>query len=465
MTTSHPLRVCAILLLFFSSAVSAYNCDNLNSFVYGGGMQQGVTYQSNDGAYECSTNWCMWVEPGGNNNYWNQAWDFQGACDNQQPLNTPPVVTMGNVDDQLVGESQTFTASASDVDGNIVSWELIIYWDTLDGWQSPTVIDSGTGNMLGSVQLSGTWSTQNVYEYVAVANVTDSDGETTTASARFVVAEEVEPKLSMSLPSSSAMLVDSFRSVTVSVWHPSERPSPPRVEIITAGAISGEGTSSTSSSSGGGGGAQIGYAFQPRTDADITVRAYHTEYGLEKTAFIEVLPADGLPELNIDAPETANAGDSVNFTVSAKDVDGLADVSVTLNSLALSADSTTYLGGDSASNAYGVEMSYTWIAQAGTNLLQLVATDNADNTVDALVEIEVTGEEEPPPPPSGCAAEGVDMEEVNAYPNWPHNDWKGDPNNANTGDLMSHEGSVYHANWWTTTTPGSDNSWTWVCDI
>ncbi|MGL5352456.1 MAG: cellulose-binding domain-containing protein, partial [Clostridium sp.] len=32
----------------------------------------------------------------------------------------------------------------------------------------------------------------------------------------------------------------------------------------------------------------------------------------------------------------------------------------------------------------------------------------------------------------------------------------------NTGDLVSYEGKVYKANWWTNTLPGSDSSWTLI---
>lgn len=50
--------------------------------------------------------------------------------------------------------------------------------------------------------------------------------------------------------------------------------------------------------------------------------------------------------------------------------------------------------------------------------------------------------------------------EVNEYPNWPRKDWEGgDYNHADTGDLMSYQGSVYEAQWYTSSVPGSDASW------
>ncbi|MBY6196266.1 chitinase C-terminal domain-containing protein [Vibrio hangzhouensis] len=54
---------------------------------------------------------------------------------------------------------------------------------------------------------------------------------------------------------------------------------------------------------------------------------------------------------------------------------------------------------------------------------------------------------------------------VNAYPDFPQVDWKGDPSHANGGDLMSYDGVVYKAKWWTNSIPGSDGSWEKVCII
>lgn len=64
-----------------------------------------------------------------------------------------------------------------------------------------------------------------------------------------------------------------------------------------------------------------------------------------------------------------------------------------------------------------------------------------------------------------CAATGVDLATVHAYPDFPNLDWMGRPYNANYGDLMSYDGKVYRAQWWTTSVPGSDGSWAFVCDL
>lgn len=47
---------------------------------------------------------------------------------------------------------------------------------------------------------------------------------------------------------------------------------------------------------------------------------------------------------------------------------------------------------------------------------------------------------------------------VNDYPNWPRGTY------AAGGDYLRHQGKVYKANWWTQSVPGSDSSWSFVCD-
>ncbi|MGR5062315.1 chitinase C-terminal domain-containing protein [Photobacterium sp. DNB22_13_2] len=54
---------------------------------------------------------------------------------------------------------------------------------------------------------------------------------------------------------------------------------------------------------------------------------------------------------------------------------------------------------------------------------------------------------------------------INTYPNWPQTDWGGNPSHANQGDKIIHNGVVYQANWWSSSVPGSDGSWSTVCTI
>ena len=53
-----------------------------------------------------------------------------------------------------------------------------------------------------------------------------------------------------------------------------------------------------------------------------------------------------------------------------------------------------------------------------------------------------------------CATDGL-----TTYPNWPQTDWAGNPSHANQGDKIIHNDVVYVANWWSSSEPGSDGSW------
>ncbi|WP_434528767.1 chitinase C-terminal domain-containing protein [Vibrio sp. K4] len=51
------------------------------------------------------------------------------------------------------------------------------------------------------------------------------------------------------------------------------------------------------------------------------------------------------------------------------------------------------------------------------------------------------------------------------YPDLPQTDWQGNPSHANQGEKVIHNGVVYQANWWTASEPGSDGSWSTVCNV
>ncbi|EDP60765.1 glycosyl hydrolase family 18 protein [Vibrio sp. AND4] len=51
------------------------------------------------------------------------------------------------------------------------------------------------------------------------------------------------------------------------------------------------------------------------------------------------------------------------------------------------------------------------------------------------------------------------------YPDFPQTDWQGNPSHANQGDKVIHNGVVYQANWWTASEPGSDGSWSTLCNV
>ncbi|KUI97173.1 cellulase family glycosylhydrolase [Vibrio sp. MEBiC08052] len=55
---------------------------------------------------------------------------------------------------------------------------------------------------------------------------------------------------------------------------------------------------------------------------------------------------------------------------------------------------------------------------------------------------------------------------VNVYPNWTRKSWEGgNYDHSDNGDYMVYQDKLYQANWYTKSTPGSDNSWslTGIC--
>ncbi|WP_423840554.1 glycosyl hydrolase family 18 protein [Vibrio mytili] len=62
--------------------------------------------------------------------------------------------------------------------------------------------------------------------------------------------------------------------------------------------------------------------------------------------------------------------------------------------------------------------------------------------------------------PGTCDASGLVT-----YPDFPQTDWAGNPSHANQGDQVIHNGVIYKANWWTSSEPGSDGSWSTVCNL
>jgi len=61
---------------------------------------------------------------------------------------------------------------------------------------------------------------------------------------------------------------------------------------------------------------------------------------------------------------------------------------------------------------------------------------------------------------NSCNATGVAV-----YPNWPQVDWQGNPSHAASGDKMLDGNSIWKANWYTKSIPGSDGSWALVCQL
>lgn len=64
---------------------------------------------------------------------------------------------------------------------------------------------------------------------------------------------------------------------------------------------------------------------------------------------------------------------------------------------------------------------------------------------------------------SSSSTHTLSCDGVNAYPNWTSRDWAGGPfNHAESGDQLTHQNTLYQANWYTVSIPGSDASWTLI---
>ncbi|WP_340679104.1 glycosyl hydrolase family 18 protein [Paraglaciecola sp.] len=65
---------------------------------------------------------------------------------------------------------------------------------------------------------------------------------------------------------------------------------------------------------------------------------------------------------------------------------------------------------------------------------------------------------------TGETCDGINVEQLPHYPNFPRKDWQGNPDHANAGDMMIHSAAVWKAKWWTKSEP-SDAEWEKVCDL
>ncbi len=64
----------------------------------------------------------------------------------------------------------------------------------------------------------------------------------------------------------------------------------------------------------------------------------------------------------------------------------------------------------------------------------------------------------------GDTCDGINVDDLPVYPNFPRTDWQGNPDHANAGDMMVHNLAVWQAKWWTKSEPGTAN-WEKVCDL
>jgi len=64
---------------------------------------------------------------------------------------------------------------------------------------------------------------------------------------------------------------------------------------------------------------------------------------------------------------------------------------------------------------------------------------------------------------SACADQNLDPASFPAYPNFPQQDAQGNPSHALQGDRLTHQNTLWQANWWTNAAPGSNTDYTAVC--
>lgn len=96
---------------------------------------------------------------------------------------------------------------------------------------------------------------------------------------------------------------------------------------------------------------------------------------------------------------------------------------------------------------------------AGTTSLAIAATTGGWN----LNWIDIKAADGQPQPDPQPEPEPGTCGDAPSYPNWLRNDFEGGPNtHHDTGDLMIFGGNLYSANWYTSSQPGSDETWTFV---
>ncbi len=136
---------------------------------------------------------------------------------------------------------------------------------------------------------------------------------------------------------------------------------------------------------------------------------------------------------------TFNEGETIAISVNATDVDD------DLSQVVVQANNEQICTFNAASTQ---SFDCNWQPNSTGNVtLKAVAKDAQDLTASARVQITIEKETVEPPPPGGLC------EDFNVYPDWTRGD------HATGGDIMVHNNIAYAANWWTSSIPGSDSSW------
>jgi|GEM_PF-6856076 len=560
------LPVMSLCLIFLSTAVRAYDCSSVPAFVYGQGTA-GQVYQNVDKAFECQQDWCAWSRPG-EDSWAEYSWEELGDCESEpEPVSSPPRVIVSYLYDSneiYVNNTYSFAGAASDTDGDLVSWALVVYESNDGELESPEIIDSGTSTGTGRAQLAGEWPAENKGVYVLVVEATDSQGNSSARQWDFTV---TDTPASVDISHPDFIVLGEQITVTVETYHPSNS-SLPTIEIRDPeGSNISTSTSSSSSSGGPSASWTLNVLATPEIPGKYVVAvAWPNEPDLDKyTNFVVTDPDSDPPTFSIspntwyqsyigdfsysswhpavvNAPQlvltrpdgsssdlnwygsTSASGSGGNgvgydhfrhssefsfgptmgeYVIAANYANGdtleatlevvsgyLSEPRITIsnNSDFVDGETTeiaTYiskiyqpetvevlvdgesLGFDGTipiNSNYRIEATHSWLAEAGAHTITARAFNDRGDVFEKTREIEV--EESGTTGTGDCDAEGVNPDTVNEYPNWTSRDWSGGPyNHASAGDLMIFESAVYSAQWHTTTEPGSDSSWEYVCAL
>jgi PKD repeat protein len=273
-------------------------------------------------------------------------------------LNDGP--TVDSVDasptDPVTGEDVTFTATASDADDTVESYD----WTLTDA--EGTQVATGTG-------ASTTESFADPGTYTAAVTVTDDDGATAEGSTDVSVATATEPPVVESFDHTPT---DPVAGTTVSFEVTANDPD--GGEITTYEFAFGDGTSTTTSD----GSVDHTYDAAGTYDATVTVVDDDDE---ATTATDTVTVAQPTEQPVIDSigasPSTPTAGETVTFDVTASDPDG---GEITTFEFAFGDGSSTTESEGTATHVYDGAGEYT---------AEVVVTDDEGQTASATTTVSV----------------------------------------------------------------------------
>lgn len=455
---SFNTRVLMLLSALIAINAQAYDCSGLPVYppINAPEIVAGDEYQYKGHAYRCLvTGWCGlsgWAYEPGVGMYWHMAWEDLGPCD----LNIihPPSVTVVPVPNMVSGEQHAMRAQATDDDGDIVSWQLTVYLYTVDGLVNPQIIGSGQVTPTASLDMSASWvAPTDSYSYALHARVEDQGGLVSESVSLFLVSQTPKPNIALS--AEDVILLGQTVRLDATSWSADGSFGSPTWTATPDTGVWGAPNMSSSSGGMGAGFNSLSWRdFTPVESGSYIISAAVGDFSDQIQ--LEVLPADGLPVVRLEAPDTADIGELVTFEVTALDAGAIASLSVMINGELLTPVSSEPIG----QQQYGIRQSYQWTATSGVNVFNVRAVDNEGFSSELNHSIDVAVG-----PIDGCAALGIDGAGINIYPDWPRLDWKGDPSHALGGDRLIHQNNLYQALWWTQAAPGSDSSWMYVCSL